>query len=122
MSPDCGWGLMHVWVSPAPVSIHPCRTCDSRLSVWTYVARSDVLVVRWCVVFSEIVGQVGRSWPPIYIDLFLLYPVLDPIESHLHGFGFLLFDLFVGKTVGGGVVNLYRGGWLGVSHFAKGVS
>jgi hypothetical protein len=84
---------------------------------------SDVLVVlRWCVVFSEIIGQVGRSWPPIYIALFLLYPVLYPIELHLHGFGFLLFDLFVGKTVGGGVVHLHRGGRLGVSHFAKGVS
>jgi hypothetical protein len=78
-------------------------------------------MVRWCVVLCEIVGQVGTSWPPIDIKLLLLYHVLYPIESHLHCFGFLLFDLFVGKSVCGGVVNLDRGGWLGVSYFLEGV-
>jgi hypothetical protein len=66
-----------------------------------YICGSDVLMVRWCVVFSEIVGQVGRSWSPVDIKLFLLDAVLNPIELHLQCFGFLLFYLFVGKSVQG---------------------
>jgi hypothetical protein len=42
------------------------------------------MVRCWCGVFSEIVGQVGRSWSPVYIKLFLLDSVLNPIKSHLH--------------------------------------
>lgn len=57
---------------------------------------------------------------PVDLELFLRYAILDPIESHVHKFGPLLFDLFVGKFVGGGVVNLDRGGWLGMPRFFEG--
>jgi hypothetical protein len=62
---------------------------------------------------GEVVGQVGRAWSPVDIALLLFDYVLYPIKSHLHGLGFLLFDLFVGETVGGGVVDLDRGGGWG---------
>jgi hypothetical protein len=61
------------------------------------------------MMLGEIISKVGGSWSPVNIELFLCYAILDPVESHIHCFGFLLFDLFVGKTVCGGVVNLYYG-------------
>jgi hypothetical protein len=35
--------------------------------------------------------------------------ILDPIETHVHGFGSFLFDCFVGEADGGRVVGLQRG-------------
>jgi hypothetical protein len=56
------------------------------------------------------------------VELFLRNTILDPIKPHVHWLGSLLFDLFVSKSVGGWVVNLDWGGWLGVSHFCQGVA
>jgi hypothetical protein len=57
-------------------------------------------MVSWGMVFCKVVGQVGRSWFPVNVKLVLFNSVLNPIESHLHGFLFLLFDLVVGKAIG----------------------
>jgi hypothetical protein len=75
-------------------------------------------MVRGRVVFCEVVGKVGRTGSPVDLELLLADAVLYPVESHVHGLRFLFFDLFVGKSICGGVVNLYRGGWLWVFHFS----
>ena len=41
----------------------------------------------------------------------------EPEISHLHGTRSLPFDGIVDDAYGGCVVNVYRGGWLGMSHF-----
>ena len=74
-------------------------------------------MMRGRMMFCEVVGKVGCTGAPVDFELFLADPILYPIESHVHGFGLLLFNLFVGKAISGGVVNLYRGGWLRVLHF-----
>ncbi len=51
--------------------------------------------------FGEVIGEVGRAGSPVYLELFLGDPVLYPVKSHVHGFRFLLFDLFVCKSVCG---------------------
>ena len=43
--------------------------------------------------------------------------VLNPVETHVHGFGHFLSDAFVGDANGGGIINLDRGGGLGMPHF-----
>ena len=56
---------------------------------------------------------------PVDLKLFLCNMVFDPVESHIYGFGSLMFDLFVGEAVGGSVVDLDGGWWLGSSHFVE---
>jgi hypothetical protein len=38
----------------------------------------------------ELVTHAGISWIPTHIAFVLLYPVSDPIEMHIHGFGAFL--------------------------------
>jgi hypothetical protein len=39
-----------------------------------------------------IISMIVFTWSPIYIKLFLAYSVCEPMVSHVHGFGPLLFD------------------------------
>jgi hypothetical protein len=74
------------------------------------------------VVFCEVIRGIGLTRSPINMELSLFNLVLYPIESHvLHGFGLALPYLFVGKYVGGRIVHLYWGGWLGMANFSKGI-
>ena len=43
-------------------------------------------------VFSEITSLVCGAGFPIYVELFLIFSVPDPIETHVHCFGLALFD------------------------------
>jgi hypothetical protein len=43
------------------------------------------------MVFCGVVSKVGFTWSPSDIKLFLVHSVPDPIEPHIHCFGFLLF-------------------------------
>ena len=71
--------------------------------------------------FCKVIGSVGWPWTPVDLELFLGYTILDPIELHVQQFEPLLFDLFVDKFVGGGVVNLLDwDGWFGMPHFFEG--
>jgi hypothetical protein len=67
--------------------------------------------------FGKVVRPVGWTWVPKYMELLLIDSILNPIRSHVHGLGFSLADFVVGKTIGGGIVNLNRGGRLRMSHF-----
>ena len=39
------------------------------------------------VMFSEVVSIIVASGFPIDVELFLVYLVTDPIETHVNGFG-----------------------------------
>ena len=42
--------------------------------------------------FSEIISLVCGAGFPIYVELFLIFSVPDPIETHVHCFGLALLD------------------------------
>ena len=50
----------------------------------------DTVVVCRGMVFGEVVGLVLKARAPIHIEMFLLDPILDPIEVHVGGVGGLL--------------------------------
>ena len=66
-------------------------------------------MVSWGMVLGEVVTMVAFPLEPVDVELFLGYSVLDPEESHVHGFGSSNFGPFVGKAVGCGVVSGYSG-------------
>ena len=68
-----------------------------------------------CVEVTEVCCSRG----PEDMELFLVYSVLDPVESHVDGLGSDLFAGAVGNGNCGGVVNLDRCGWLCMSHFLE---
>ena len=49
-------------------------------------------------------------------------PVLDPMKIHVHGFGHLLPNDFVGYSNICSIIYLYGGKWLGMAHFVSGCS
>ncbi len=61
------------------------------------------------MVFGEVVTMVAFPLEPVDFELFLGYSVLDPEESHVHGFGSSNLGPFVGKTICCGVVSGYSG-------------
>ena len=72
--------------------------------------------------FFEIVNEIGKARPPIDLKNNLSDMILDPVISHVHGFGLLLLNLLVCKPDGDSVVNLDGGGGLRMAHFMKGGS
>ena len=68
------------------------------------VGGSHFDVVRWCMVFGEVVSQVQVAALPVDLELALLNAVLDPVEPHVHYLRASDFGSSVCKSVGGGVV------------------
>ena len=66
------------------------------------------------VVLGEVVTEVSADGFPINEKLALPGAVLDPIEAHVYGFGFFLFDRVVGKAFIGGLFDAdwSRGLWV----------
>ena len=62
--------------------------------------RTHVLVMVDGVMFCVVVTHVVGPWGPKNVKLFLVDSVLDPIESHVNGFGSDLFALTVGNCDG----------------------
>ena len=56
------------------------------------------------MVLGEVVSQVVGSFLPEDLELVLGYSISDPVESHVDGFGALLFDCAVGYALGALVV------------------
>ena len=83
------------------------------------VSRAHGDMMFGMMMLCEIVGAVSRSAPPIDMVLFLPNAVANPIEAHIHGFGSLLFDGFVGDTTGGAVVGNHRSRRLWVAQFVE---
>jgi hypothetical protein len=83
------------------------------------VSRAHGDMMFGMMMLCKIVGAVSRSAPPIDMVLFLPNAVANPIEAHIHGFGSLLFDGFVGDTTGGAVVGNHRSRRLWVAQFVE---
>ena len=81
------------------------------------VCGAHVYVVVGRVVFCVVVGQVGCSRPPVDIELALLDPVLQPVESHVDGLGAFLFNGVCQDTMACGIVGLEWCGWLWMAEF-----
>ena len=79
-------------------------------------------VVGSGVVFGVIITKVEGTGSVVDEELLLAFAVLDPVEAHVDGFGSFLFDGFVGEPHRGSVVDLDRGGRLGMAHFVEGSS
>jgi hypothetical protein len=75
------------------------------------------MMVIGSVMFGEVILFVVGARSPVDFKLVLFDSILDPVETHVHRFGFALSDLFVGETMGGGVVNLGWCGRLRIAHF-----
>ena len=78
------------------------------------VGRTHKAVMGRRVVLGEVVTVVSASGFPINEKLAFPGAVLDPIEAHVDGYGYFLFDRDVGKAFRGGVVNAYWRWWLWV--------
>ena len=50
------------------------------------------------VMFCVIVGQIGYAWLPVDEELATAGAVADPVETHVDGFGALMFDGVVCKS------------------------
>ena len=85
------------------------------------VGGSHPAMMSWGVVLGVIVSKVGGTRFPVDMVLALLDSVLEPVESHVNGFGATLLDCVVEDAVGTGIVNLERGGWLGMSKLEEGL-
>ena len=66
------------------------------------------------MMFCMIITSVVVAGFPIYFELALSTSVTDPIETHIDGLGAFLFDGVRGEYYGGGVVQMYFCGRLGM--------
>ena len=74
----------------------------------------------WGMMLCKIVGAVCGTAAPVDMVLTLLDAVADPVKAHVHGFGSLLLNGFVGDAAGCTVVGDHGGWWLGVAQFFEG--
>jgi hypothetical protein len=73
--------------------------------------------MRSGMMFSKIIGLVKSAGFPIDMELALADTVANPVETHIDGFGALLFDSIVGNASGGAVVCYNGCGRLGMAEF-----
>jgi hypothetical protein len=80
-------------------------------------------MMRRGVMLCVVIGVVAISLKPVDMEVVLGDPILDPIESHVHGFGPFDFGPSVGKPIHGGIICCYSS-WacLVPAHFPKDVS
>ena len=68
------------------------------------IARANEALVRRRVVLCWAVCQILVTWFPEHVELFLIYSVLHPIKSHVHGSRALLAHSAISNSSGDGVV------------------
>ena len=105
-------------ITPSPHA----RSQEVHLLVSVDVMWAFEAVVGSGMVLGVVVPQIDVTWSVVDKELLLGFTILDPVEAHVDGFGSFLFDGFVGKPDGGGVVNLDGGGRLGMAHSNEGGS
>lgn len=81
--------------------------------------RALVTVMRWGKMLGIVVREIASSRFPLNDKLAILDAVLEPIETHVYGFGALLFDSVIEDAPGHAVVGGDDSGGLGPSHFAE---
>ena len=74
----------------------------------------------WGMEFANKISIVTIAWTPVDDELFLGDTIAYPIKTHVNGFGGFLFDVNVGKANSDSIVDLDRGGRLGMTHFSEG--
>ena len=94
--------------------------CIGQLSSWVQVGRWHNTVMGRIVVIGEVVTKVSAAGFPINEKLALPGAVLYPIEVHVHGSGYFLFDCAFGKSFCGRVVDADWSRWLRVPEFLEG--
>ena len=83
---------------------------------------SHRLVVHGRVVLGDVITIFGGSRPPVMTKLLLRFSAADPVETHVHYFGFLRGNSVVDYSKVCGVVRLDWRWWLWMSHGDEGVS
>lgn len=83
------------------------RQVESMDIVWVHL-----MMVSWCMVLGEIITKIEIPWCPVNVELLLVWAISDPIEAHVHGTWFLLFNCVVDYTTCSWIVCLY---WCGQS-------
>ncbi len=73
------------------------------------------------VVFSVVVSPVCRARVPVVTELDLGGAATEPPEVHIHHFGPVGHNCFVGNSRGGWVICLDRAFWLGPTHENEGL-
>ena len=94
--------------------------CIDQLSGWVQVVRAHKAVMGRRVGLGELVTEVSAAGFPINEKLAFPSAVLDPIEAHVNGFGYFLFDCAVGEAFRGGVVDADWIRWLQVPELCEG--
>jgi len=75
--------------------------------------------VRRGMMLGEVVSEVVAAFAPMDDVLVLGDAVLDPIKSHVHGFGAALLDGVIDDARCARIVSLYWRGFLRVSEFEQ---
>jgi len=81
------------------------------------IFRSFFAMMRDRKMFGEVVSFVVGTCSPLNFELLLALTVLEPVVSHVNGFGAALLDGLVGNTNSCGIVTSHWCWRLGVPHF-----
>lgn len=73
------------------------------------------------MIFGWVITQILRTLLPIYINLFLGFPILHPVKTHVHWFGAALSHGVVDDVDCTFVVELNWDGTLRMIEFLEGV-
>lgn len=77
-------------------------------------------IVARRVMFKRVVGQIGVTFTPVDVELFLGSAVVKLIEMHVYGFRASLCDRIYKNTFGCLIIKL-EGDWsLGIAYFVEG--
>jgi len=69
------------------------------------------------MMLGSVVCSVGGAWAPEKSELALSFAVVQPVESHVHGFSASWLNVVVHVSKGSGVVGLHGSLGLFVAHF-----
>ena len=94
---------------------------EVKFELWSQKGALGCPVMDGCMMFCDIVSQMGWAWAPILAELAFSCLELEPVELHIHG-----LESFARNVVGYYsqsccVICLHRCGGLFVSHFPKGM-
>ena len=84
------------------------------------LGRAHKAVMGRRVVLGGLVTEISVAGFPRNEKLALLGAVLDPIEAHVDGFGYFLFDCAFGEAFSGRVVDTDWSRWLQVTELCEG--
>ena len=86
-------------------SIHPLKCMHLLTSIVRHNNILNIILTHELMMFCRVqfgkeISIVIRTWAPSDIELSLAYPILDPVEAHVHRLGPLRLDGVVGKAHG----------------------